>query len=70
MWVEDVVVDAGSRGKGYGKELMLFAIEYAKAAGAQVISLTSRPARIAANELYSALGFKKYETNLYKHNLG
>jgi ribosomal protein S18 acetylase RimI-like enzyme len=69
MWVEDVVVDAGSRGKGYGKELMLFAIEYAKAAGAQVISLTSRPARIAANELYSSLGFKKYDTNFYKYQL-
>jgi ribosomal protein S18 acetylase RimI-like enzyme len=69
MWVEDVVVDAGSRGKGYGKELMLFAIGYARTSGAQVISLTSRPARIAANELYSSLGFIKYETNFYKYQL-
>jgi ribosomal protein S18 acetylase RimI-like enzyme len=70
MWVEDVVVDAGSRGKGYGKELMLFAIGYAKNSGAQVISLTSRPARIAANELYLSIGFKKYDTNFYKYTLG
>jgi ribosomal protein S18 acetylase RimI-like enzyme len=70
MWVEDVVVDAGSRGKGYGKELMLFAIGYARTSGAQVISLTSRPSRIAANELYSSLGFKKCETNFYKYKLG
>ena len=65
-WIEDVVVDESQRGKGFGKELMLFAIDYSRSLGAGNISLTSRPSRIAANELYSKLGFKQYETNVYK----
>jgi ribosomal protein S18 acetylase RimI-like enzyme len=69
VWIEDVVVDESYRGKGIGKELMIFAVNYSKSLGAKDVSLTSRPARIAANELYSKLGFKKYETNFYKYLL-
>ena len=67
VWIEDVVVDESQRGKGIGKELMLFAIGYSKSLGAKDIRLTSRPSRIAANELYLKLGFKKHETNFYKY---
>ena len=67
VWIEDVVVDESQRGKGIGKEFMLFAIGYSKSLGAKDIRLTSRPSRIAANELYLKLGFKKYETNFYKY---
>jgi ribosomal protein S18 acetylase RimI-like enzyme len=67
VWIEDVVVDESQRGKGIGKEMMLFAIGYSKSLGAKDIRLTSRPSRIAANELYLKLGFKKYETNFYKY---
>jgi len=67
VWIEDVVVDESYRGVGIGKELMLFAIDYSKSLGAKDIRLTSRPSRIAANELYSKLGFKKYETNFYRY---
>ena len=67
VWIEDVVVDESQRGKGIGKELMLFAIGYSKSLGAMDIRLTSRPSRIAANELYLKLGFKKQETNFYKY---
>ena len=69
VWIEDVVVDESHRGKGIGKELMLFAIDYSKSLGAKDIRLTSRSSRIAANELYLKLGFKKYETNFYKYLL-
>jgi ribosomal protein S18 acetylase RimI-like enzyme len=68
FWIEDVVVAESQRGKGYGRELMLFAIGYSKSLGANSLMLTSRPSRIAANKLYTDLGFKKYETNLYKYN--
>jgi ribosomal protein S18 acetylase RimI-like enzyme len=69
VWIEDVVVDEAQRGKGIGKEMMLFAINYSKALGAESVSLTSRPSRIAANELYQKIGFKQYETNVYKYLL-
>jgi len=67
VWIEDVVVDESQRGRGIGKELMVFAIDYSKTLGAKDIRLTSRPSRIAANELYVKLGFKKYETNFYRY---
>ena len=67
VWIEDVVVDEVHRGKGIGKELMLAAIDYSKSLGSKDIRLTSRPSRIAANELYLKLGFKKYETNFYRY---
>lgn len=69
IWIEDVVVDGSQRGKGLGKELMLFAIDYSRSLGAKEIELTSRPSRIAANKLYRELGFISYETNVYKYLL-
>ena len=70
VWIEDVVVDETQRGKGLGKELMLFAIDYSGSLGAKEIELTSKPSRIAANKLYQELGFIVYETNVYKYHLG
>ena len=64
-WIEDVVVDERCRGKGYGKLLVSYAIEFARECGARSISLTSSPARIAANRLYRTLGFVQRETNVY-----
>jgi ribosomal protein S18 acetylase RimI-like enzyme len=68
-WIEDVVIDESQRGKGLGRELMLYAIEYLKILGAKSVSLTSRPSRAAANELYKKLGFVHYETNVYRYLL-
>ncbi len=64
--IESVVVSGRCRGRGYGKELMSALIEAARSFGAHHIQLTSNPARVAANRLYQALGFKRYETNCYK----
>lgn len=67
--IESVVVSSSCRGRGYGKELMAALIESAKNLKAHHIQLTSNPARVAANRLYQALGFKRYETNCYKLEL-
>jgi ribosomal protein S18 acetylase RimI-like enzyme len=67
--IEDVIVDDSERGKGIGKEMMLFAIGFAKSSGASEIDLTSRPERIAANLLYQKLGFVRRETNAYRYKI-
>lgn len=65
-WIEDVIVDETMRGKGYGRKLMLHAIEFAKSNGISKINLTSNPTRIAANNMYQQLGFEQYITNMYR----
>lgn len=69
-WIEDVIVDAGSRGKGIGEALCRAALQHARAAGATTVDLTSRPSREAANRLYQRLGFERRETNVYRYKLG
>lgn len=64
-WVEDVVVDAGCRGRGYGRRLVAHCQAEARRAGMDKAMLTSRPARRAANALYRSLGFRLRETNVY-----
>ena len=68
-WIEDVVVDEGSRGQGTGENLTNFAIEFAKSQQADVVMLTSKPERISANKLYKKLGFQLKETNVYRLSL-
>ncbi|MDQ1297182.1 MAG: hypothetical protein QG611_1161 [Bacteroidota bacterium] len=67
MWIEDVVVDEAQRGKGFGKALMEYALEYAKSKGAGTIDLTSKPSRVEANRLYQKLGFVLRKTNVYRY---
>lgn len=69
VWIEDVVVDESQRGKGIGKELVLFAIAFARSHGAKTVELTSRSSRIAANQLYLKIGFSLRETNVYRYTL-
>ncbi|GGZ80602.1 GNAT family N-acetyltransferase [Algibacter mikhailovii] len=69
VWVEDVVVDNAARGKGLGKALMLYAINYVAKKNISSINLTSSPERVAANKLYQKLGFVKRETNVYRLTL-
>ena len=65
--IEDVVVDSGARGRGYGKLLTQAALEAARSMGAGVVDLTSRPSREAANRLYQRMGFTRRETNVYRY---
>ena len=65
-WIEDVVVDEGSRGRGVAEILCREALNRASAAGARTVDLTSRPSREAANRLYIRLGFVERDTNVYR----
>ncbi|MGI8983269.1 MAG: GNAT family N-acetyltransferase [Acidimicrobiales bacterium] len=65
-WIEDVVVDESSRGRGVAEMLCREALNRASAAGARTVDLTSRPAREPANRLYRRLGFVERETNVYR----
>ena len=68
-WIEDVVVDEGSRGTGVGEALSIAAIDEARRRGVRSIDLTSRPSREAANALYRKLGFEQRDTNVYRIQL-
>ena len=65
-WIEDVVVDQNYRGKGYGKVMIEKVMELCRNKGNVTLMLTSRPSRMAANQLYQSLGFETRETNVYK----
>lgn len=65
-WIEDVIVDKSARGQGYGKQLMLHALEFLKTKDVLFVNLTSHPSREAANKLYHNMGFNLRETNVYR----
>jgi ribosomal protein S18 acetylase RimI-like enzyme len=67
--VEDVVVDDRMRRQGIGEMLVRGAIELARDAGANGVSLTSNPQREAANQLYLSMGFQLRKTNAYFYRL-
>jgi ribosomal protein S18 acetylase RimI-like enzyme len=69
-WIEDVIVDNESRGKGIGEALTRAALVKAREAGARTVDLTSRPSRESANRLYVRVGFVLRETNTYRYDLG
>ncbi|MBR3064864.1 MAG: GNAT family N-acetyltransferase [Bacteroidales bacterium] len=65
--VEDVVVSSSCRGRRIGRQLVEAILDFARRELAPVeIHLTSRPHRVAANELYRSLGFQQKETNVYR----
>ncbi|MFF1922737.1 GNAT family N-acetyltransferase [Streptomyces sp. NPDC058221] len=67
--IEDVVVDADTRGHGVGKVLIDRALRLAAAAGARTVDLTSRPSREAANRLYVRAGFQQRDSTVYRFTL-
>ena len=67
--IEDVVVDEPHRRKGIGEGLLRHALDLAREAGAEGVSLTSSPQREAANQLYQSLGFQLRQTNPYFYRL-
>ena len=64
--IEDVVVDEADRGRGVGRALTGRALELAQRQQARTVDLTSRPTRVAANQLYLSMGFELRETNVYR----
>ena len=70
LWIEDVIVDEGCRGKGIGRSLVKQAVAHARllAPGSRLY-LTSNPTRTAARELYASEGFEQYETGVFRIQL-
>lgn len=67
--IEDVIVDESMRRRGIGEALVRCALEMARDAGADGVSLTSNPRRDAANRLYQSMGFELRQTNPYFYKL-
>jgi ribosomal protein S18 acetylase RimI-like enzyme len=67
--IEDVIVDENMRQRGIGEALIRHAIDRAREAGADGVSLTSNPRREAANQLYRSMGFELRQTNPYFYRL-
>ena len=64
--LEDIVVDKEYRKKGIGTKLITAALSLARKEGVAYLDFTSRPTRIAANNLYRHLGFNKRDTSVYR----
>ena len=68
-WIVDVVVDEIYRGRGFAKELISYAIDWARRHDILILMLTSNPKRVAANQLYPKMLFQRRETNVYRMDL-
>lgn len=66
VWLEDVVVDSAARGRGIGRAMVAYAINFARQIAPCCLMLTSSPHRTEANALYRSMGFEPKQTNLYK----
>lgn len=66
VWLEDVVVDSAARGRGIGRAMVAYAINFARQLAPCCLMLTSSPHRTEANALYRSMGFEPKQTNLYK----
>ncbi|QEI06354.1 GNAT family N-acetyltransferase [Pigmentiphaga aceris] len=58
--VEDVVVIAGRRGQGIGRQMMAHAIAEARVAGCYKLALSSNAKRVGAHAFYESLGFAQH----------
>lgn len=63
--IEDLVVDNAYQNMGIGRALMDAAIDFARVRKVNHVNLTCAPFRVAANQLYEKMGFKKRQTNVY-----
>lgn len=65
-FVYDVEVDAGQRGRGYGRVMMVQAEAYAAAHGAATIKLHVFGDNTVARSLYQSLGYVETNVNMAK----
>ena len=66
-FVEDVVVDVTARRQGIGEALVRECLSLAAAQGARRVELHSGNHRPDAIRLYQRIGFKKFETNVFRY---
>lgn len=57
--IENIVVDAASRGRGIGEAIVQRAIGVARDAGCYKVSLTTNLRRVESHRFYERLGFKQ-----------
>jgi GNAT superfamily N-acetyltransferase len=60
MWravIESVHVSPAHRNKGYGKEMIRWAVDQSRARGCGMVQLTSNKKRVDAHRFYRTLGF-------------
>ncbi len=65
-YLDDLIVDTHYQGQGIGSALLEHAVSFTKEHGAAYVDFTSRPERVSGNSLYTKLGFKKRDTNIYR----
>ena len=58
LYIDDLITHPNSRKKGYGSQLLLWAIDKAKLSGCDQVHLDSGPQRHDAHRLYLNHGFK------------
>ncbi len=64
-WIEDVVVDSASRGKGIGRKLINLLVEVGEEKKLSEILLFTEDHRLVAINLYSSVGFKLKDSKIY-----
>jgi len=66
-YFDDLVIDETYRGKGIASALIKEVIDTATRKKAAYLDFTSRPRREESNNLYEKFGFKKRDSNVYRH---
>jgi ribosomal protein S18 acetylase RimI-like enzyme len=64
-WIEDVVVDSNSRGKGIGRKLINLLVEEGEKKELSEILLFTEDHKLAAINLYLSIGFKLKDSTIY-----
>ena len=67
LWIYDVQIDEAHRGRGYGREAMLFAEEEARRRGLGRVALNVFGGNAAARGLYESLGYIETAVLMSKH---
>ena len=65
--IEGVRIADGWRGRGYGRQLLLWAIDTCRQRGCRLVQLTSDRSRDDAQRLYKSLGFAKSHDGFKLH---
>lgn len=59
-YLEDLFIDEGYRGSGFGRQLVQTVIKEAKKLGCYKLIGNSRSSRVEVHEFYKKLGFEEY----------
>ncbi len=66
LWINDIFIEAATRGKGYGRRLMELAEERARELGIRRMELNVYGDNERARRLYASLGYVEMSRQLYK----